>query len=107
MSSIHTAIESATTRFVAAILEAIQSATLTELLALQANTTAPARRDRPPKVAKTVKAPARKRAKMTWPKCKEPGCKKNAWRRGHGYCGEHAKAHVGRKGTEGGAKSAH
>ena len=45
------------------------------------------------KVAKKApKVRARKKTKIKWPKCKHRGCKRNAWARGKGFCGEHFKA---------------
>jgi len=101
--------------FVGVIIDAVKASTLQELLELTDG--APTarkpgkRRGRPPgrstsrrKLGRPAKAatkraggtaataPAKKRAKIAWPKCKHPGCEKNAWRRGDGYCGDHFKA---------------
>jgi hypothetical protein len=92
MSTLASTIEKAANAFALSIVSAVQAASLQELLALSGG--APKRRGRPPKAvgASKAKAKAKKRAKIKWPKCKHPGCKKNAWRRGKGYCGEHFKA---------------
>lgn len=47
---------------------------------------------RPPKAAKASARPARKtvrKKRSNYPKCAFPGCKKNRFSRGGGYCGEH------------------
>ena len=92
MPTLTTTIENAARAFAREIIAAVKSASLQELLALSSGG-APRRRGRPPKTVGTAKAntKAKRRAKIKWPKCRRPGCKKNAWRRGKGYCGEHAK----------------
>ena len=91
MSTLTTVIERAARDFAQSILTAVKAATLQELLALSGDAS---RRDgRPPKTvgASKAKAKARRRVKIKWPKCKHRGCKRNAWARGKGFCGEHAK----------------
>ena len=91
MPQLESAIEKAANAFAREIIAAVKGATLQELLALSGD--APGRRGRPHKSAVAVKdkVKARRRAKINWPKCKHRGCKKNAWSRGKGFCGEHAK----------------
>jgi len=88
MSTLTTVIEKAAREFAQTIIGAVKESSLQELLALQG--VAP-RRGRQPQ----AKAKARK--KIKWPKCKASGCKKNAWARGKGYCGEHAKTAKAKK----------
>lgn len=91
MPTLSDTITRAATAFAAQIVDAVRGATLAELMALQAGTAKSGKkRGRPAKAPKTAKAKPRK--KMTWPRCKHPGCKKNAWRRGNGFCGEHFRA---------------
>ena len=88
MPTLTTTIEQSARAFALSIVTAVKAASLQELLALSDG--APERRGRPPKAAS--KARARRKAKIKWPKCKHRGCKRNAWARGKGYCGDHAKA---------------
>jgi hypothetical protein len=110
MSTLASVIESAANAFAKEIIAAVKGATLQEMLTLQGGvaprrgrppTPKPDRKPgRPPKATtakKAAKAQAKKRRKIAWPKCKHRGCKKNAWRRGKGYCGEHYKAKKGKK----------
>ena len=102
MSQLASVIEKAADAFAREIIAAVKAATLRELLAMQGGA-APAatggkRSGRPPKAkpgrkpGRPVKAAAKKSAKkIKWPKCKHRGCKRNAWARGKGFCGEHAK----------------
>jgi hypothetical protein len=94
MPALESVIEKTAEAFARSIIAAVKGSSLQELLALSGG--APKRRGRPPKVKRGRKpgrpAKARKRAKkIRWPKCKYPGCKRNAWAQGKGYCGEHAK----------------
>ncbi|MCK9463733.1 MAG: hypothetical protein M0R80_29285 [Proteobacteria bacterium] len=97
MSQLASTIEKAAHAFAQSILAAVKEASLQELLALQGELP---KRGRPAKVAKPLgrkpgrppKASAKKTAKkIKWPTCKRKGCTKNAWARGKGFCGEHAK----------------
>jgi hypothetical protein len=91
MSTLASTIEKAANAFALSIVSAVQAASLQELLALSGG--ASRRGGRPPKAVGASKAKARKRTKkIKWPKCKHRGCKRNAWRRGKGFCGEHYKA---------------
>jgi hypothetical protein len=100
MSNLQSAIEKAANDFAREILAAVKSSSLQELLAIHevAAAVPGVRRGRPPKAAakkttkKAVRAPAKKKRQIAWPKCKHRGCKKNAWRRGNGFCGAHFKA---------------
>ena len=90
MSQLTSTIEKAAHDFAQTIISAVKAATLQELLALSGG--APGRRGHPPRAQK-AKPKARKRTKkIKWPKCKHRGCKRNAWARGKGFCGEHFKA---------------
>jgi len=91
MPQLASVIEKAANVFARSIIAAVKAATLQELLALEGG--APRRGGRPPKAvgASKAKPKAKRRAKIKWPKCKHRGCKKNAWSRGKGFCGEHAK----------------
>jgi hypothetical protein len=103
-------IQKASSEFAMEIVKAIQGATFQEISALQAGTAAPkARRGRPPKAkgkpgrkpgrpakavsaVKVVKAPVKKkRVVKNYPKCAFPGCGKNRFVRGKGFCGKHWK----------------
>jgi predicted NBD/HSP70 family sugar kinase len=91
MSQLASVIEKAADAFAKGIITAVKAASLQELLALSGG--APRRGGRPPKTVVVAKAKARKRTKkIKWPKCKHRGCKRNAWARGNGMCGEHYKA---------------
>jgi hypothetical protein len=114
MSTLVSTIEKAADAFAKEIIVAVKAATLQELLAMQGGVaptvTGAKRRGRPPKAkpgrkpGRPAKAKAKKvakkaakvrvgrRAKIKWPKCKHRGCKRNAWARGKGFCGEHFKA---------------
>ena len=96
-SEIKKQIEDAAMSFALQIVEAVKSATLEELIALQqtdAPTKAPVRRGRKPgpkaKAAPAKKVDGRKnRIVKNYPKCAYPKCKNNRFPRGKGYCGEH------------------
>jgi hypothetical protein len=114
MSKLEPIIERAALGFAQTIIAAVKGATLQELLAMQDVAVAaptqkrgrppkakPGRkRGRPPKTEKhnavlkpktaAIRTKKQKRA-INWPKCKHPGCKKNRWARGEGYCGKHFK----------------
>ena len=106
MPQLASVIEKAANAFAREIIAAVKAATLQELLAMQGGAEAAPtpKRGRPPKAkpgrklgrpAKaTAKPGAKKKAgkKIKWPKCKHRGCKRNAWARGQGFCGEHFKA---------------
>ena len=97
-TALENAIAAAAERFAGQIIDAVKGATLQELLALQAegpiSTPAPKRGPgRPPKSATPplgAKPTQRKKRKpMNYPKCAFPGCGKNRFPRGKGFCGEH------------------
>ena len=112
-NNLEVAIQNAAKDFALQIVEAVKSATLEELIALQADpkpTTAkrgpgrppkkrgpgrpPKKRGpgRPPKAAPkstTTTDPAKKRVVKNYPKCAYPSCKKNRFPRGKGFCGDH------------------
>ena len=97
-------IAKAANAFALEILAAVKASSLQELLALSKGG-APAvegkKRGRKPgpkpknvkkvKAAKIAKAakPRKKRVVKNYPKCAFPGCDKNRFPRGKGYCGEH------------------
>jgi hypothetical protein len=103
-------IAKAANAFALEILGAVKASSLQELLALSKGA-APAgekktRRGRKPgpkpkkvkaanakKAAKAAKAatPRKKRVVKNYPKCAFPGCDKNRFPRGKGYCGDHWK----------------
>lgn len=96
-TTLETAIEKAAGDFALVIIDAIKSATLQELMELQQSTGLPASPPRPP-VARKAPAPAaaaapaaprKKRVVKNYPKCAYPGCNKNRFPRGKGFCGEH------------------
>lgn len=111
-SKLENAIQKAAAGFSKVIIDAVKAATLQELLALQeVKVVAPrAKAGRKPgrpagqkkakvkKVvskpkavvkAKTVKSAKKKRVVKNYPKCAYPGCSKNRFPRGKGFCGEH------------------
>ncbi|MFA5762946.1 MAG: hypothetical protein WC931_05160 [Bacilli bacterium] len=117
MSNLQAVIEKTANDFAKSIIDAVKQSSLQELLALQGGTapvvagakkrgrppkTTARKRGRPPKAVakpktkktakKAVKAPAKKKRKINYPKCSVPGCGKNRWARGNGMCGEHYKA---------------
>jgi hypothetical protein len=96
-------------RFALEILAAVKASSLQELMALSKGgapaAEKPAKRGRKPgrkpgpkpknvkkvkaaKVAKGAK-PRKKRVVKNYPKCAFPGCGKNRFPRGKGYCGDH------------------
>jgi hypothetical protein len=97
-------IAKAANRFALEILGAVKASSLQELMALSKGG-APAvekkaKRGRKPKAVKAVKAgkaakaakatkPRKKRVVKNYPKCAFPGCDKNRFPRGKGYCGDH------------------
>jgi len=102
-SKLEKAIAEAAQGFALQVIEAVKGATLQELIALQEGT-APKRRGRKPgrkpgpkpkaaaKKKAAAKAPAKKkRVVKNYPKCAYPGCSKNRFPRGKGFCGEHWK----------------
>lgn len=115
-STLENAINEAATKFAAEIVEAVKASSLQELIALQKAET-PKRRGRKPgpkpkatekkkpgrpkKVEKKkpgrppkkveVKATKKKRVVKNYPKCAFPGCDKNRFPRGKGFCGDHYK----------------
>ena len=102
-SNLEGAIEKAASEFSKVIIAAVKSATLQELMALQAAGVGASKARRKPgrprglkiakakKVAKkaTAAAPKKKRVVKNYPKCAYPGCEKNRFPRGKGYCGDH------------------
>ena len=107
-TNLEIAIEQAASSFALEVIEAIKGATLQELSALQSSD-APvqARRKPGPKPGKR-RGPGRppkretaegssvdlvplrkKRVVKNYPKCAFPGCNKNRFVRGKGFCGEH------------------
>jgi hypothetical protein len=99
MSQLASIIEKAANAFAKEIIAAVKGASLKELLALEGGAVPARKRGRPPKavVDSKAKPKARKRAKIKWPKCKHRGCKRNAWERGNGFCGKHAKTAKAKK----------
>lgn len=98
------AIEKAASEFSKVIIAAVKSATLQELIALQAGAGAQKAKRKPgrPRGLKVAKKKAKKVAKKAaaapakkkrvvknYPKCAYPGCEKNRFPRGKGYCGDH------------------
>lgn len=85
MTTLKDRIEKAAQDFAATVLDAVRNTPLQELSTSEG---------KPKRGRAAAKAPAKvkkTRKKIKWPKCKRKGCTKNAWRRGNGYCGEHAK----------------
>jgi len=83
-NQIEQAIEDAAQQFALQIIEIVRSATIEELSALTATSSAtPKKRGRPPKVAtlaSKAEAPAKKpRKKRDWPKCSVEGCETNVY----------------------------
>ncbi len=92
-------IENASNEFALFIINAVKSATLQELIALQSDG-APRRPERqsgfkPGPTPWSPEAPVdaapvrRKRVVKNYPKCAYPDCDKNRFPRGKGFCGEH------------------
>jgi hypothetical protein len=88
--------------FALEILAAVKGSSLQELLALSKGGVKVAerkktRRGRKPKKVKAAKVkkakkagrPRKKRVVKNYPKCAHPGCNKNRFPRGKGYCGAH------------------
>ena len=108
-TDLENAIANAATDFAMKIVDAVKGASLQELIELQANpparrgakpgpkpqATAKRRPGRPKKSSAEQSAPAqapKKRVVKNYPKCAYPGCNKNRFPRGKGFCGEHWKA---------------
>ena len=98
MAGLEKQIEAAAAQFALQIIEAVKSATLQELMALQESAEGvPKRRGRKPgpKPAAEVAAPAKKvdgrknRVVKNYPKCAYPKCNSNRFPRGEGFCGDH------------------
>lgn len=107
------AIQEAAEQFAMQIVEAVKKASLQELISLQETPSTKRRGRKPgpkPKGTKAAKktaakpgrprktakkaaaAPAKKkRVVKNYPKCAYPGCDKNRFVRGKGFCGEHFK----------------
>jgi len=112
-------IEEAANAFALEIVEAVKNATLQELISMQAGTATP-KAGRPKKTvsettakpgrpkSRAIKTPTPKKGRATkairkpagkkvakatrnYPKCAYPGCNKNRFARGKGFCGEHWK----------------
>ncbi len=93
-STIKKQIEEAAISFALQVVEAVKSATLEELIALQGGGSSPAvtgkRGRKPSKAATPKKVDGRKnRIVKNYPKCAYPKCQKNRFPRGKGFCGEH------------------
>ena len=97
-SNFEKAIQDAATAFALRIVDTVKGATLQELLKLQSEVsgrkTGPKPRSKT--AAKTTdkevapKPPVKKkRVVKNYPKCAYPGCNKNRFVRGKGFCGEH------------------
>ena len=97
---LETAIEKAASDFALTIVKAVKGATLDELLALQTGTkprrgrkpgSKSARRGlgHPPKNATITPVKKTRKKRINYPKCAFPGCGKNRYTRGRGFCGEH------------------
>ena len=94
MSQLASVIEKAADAFAREIIAVVKAATLQELLALEGGAVPARKPGRPHKAAVAVEAKvkAKRKSKIKWPKCNHRGCKRNAWARGKGFCGEHFKA---------------
>jgi hypothetical protein len=77
-------------KFALEIIAAVKASSLQELMSLTGKS-APAPKKGRPAAAKKEKAatPKKKRVVKNYPKCAFPGCKKNRFPRGKGYCGDH------------------
>ncbi len=96
--------------FAQQIIEAIRSATLQELISLQAGESPkkpgrkpgpkpgrkPGRKPGPKPGAKKAlaEAVAKKRVVKNYPKCAYPRCRRNRFVRGKGFCGKHWKMYL-------------
>ena len=90
--SLESTIARIVSEFTTEIVNAVLQASFFELTVLTA--AKPKAKPKPQVRAKPkakVKPRAKAKKKFKWPKCKHKGCKKNSWRRGKGFCGEHAK----------------
>lgn len=106
--SLEETVASAAQEFALQVIEAVKGASLQELMALQkapkkrgrkpgrpkkAKAVAKKKPGRPPK-SKTVAAKrtvANKKRSINYPKCAYPGCGKNRYAKGKGFCGDHFK----------------
>lgn len=93
-STIKKQIEEAAISFALQVVEAVKSATLEELIALQGGgasaTTIGKRGRKSSRAATPKKVDGRKnRVVKNYPKCAYPKCQKNRFPRGQGFCGEH------------------
>lgn len=114
-STLEKTIKEAANTFALEIIEAVKNATLQELIAMQ-DSQVPKKPGRPQKAepaastSRTAKARSKKTTakkpgrpakatrkaaavkvakKRNYPKCAYPGCEKNRFARGKGFCGEH------------------
>ncbi len=95
-TTLEMAIEKAASDFALVIIDAIKSATLQELMELQQSADlavppprAATRRAAPTPAPSAAPTPRKKRVVKNYPKCAYPGCNKNRFPRGKGFCGEH------------------
>jgi hypothetical protein len=109
-SNLEANIKEAADQFALVVVNAVKSATLQELIALQSEAVSASRakagrrlRKKPgPKpgrkpghkaaVKSALKPAKKKRIVKNYPKCAYPGCNKNRFPRGKGYCGDHWRA---------------
>lgn len=92
-TNLEKSISEAANAFALEIIEAVKNSTLQELIVLQGADEASRNFRKPPKAASGAKAVAT-RKRRNYPKCAFPGCEKNIFTRGKGFCGEHFKQHM-------------
>ena len=89
-------IERLASDFALEIVKAVKQATVQELLDLPGAGGAPTGRRKPGRPPKNKEADGatikhKKRVVKNYPKCAFPGCEKNRFPRGKGFCGDHFK----------------
>lgn len=87
-TSLEQTIAEAAQIFAAQVIDAVKGATVQELIAMHGATSTSTQSGRRPEMSDPSAAAPVKKVK-NYPKCAYPGCNKNRFVRGKGFCGEH------------------
>ena len=78
-------------KFAMEIIHAVKASSLQELMSLTGAAPVVSEKGTAKKAKEKEASPKKKRVVKNYPKCAFPGCEKNRFPRGKGYCGDHWK----------------